>query len=146
MRSQRQRLFLVLGLFALMALGFYLLTTVLRANLDGYRTPTELMDRSLDLGQSVSVGGMVVVGSLKPISEPVGSRFSITDCEVRIEVIREGTLPSLFAEGELTEVQGTITALSPLTLRATKVLAKHDQYYVPVNAQETLEKIRKEAC
>ena len=144
MRSTRQRLIFVLILAALMAGGFALLATVLRGNLDGYATPADLLDRDLAVGQDLSVGGLVVAGSLQPIDDPLGSRFVISDGLAEVVVLREGTLPDLFEEGELTEVQGPILSLNPLTLSATKVLAKHDQYYVPVNAQDALDEIREQ--
>ncbi len=142
MRSTQQRLFFILFLLVLIGGGFTLLATALRQNLDGYATPSDLLNRELEVGQVVSVGGLVVVGSLQAINDPLGSEFVISDGLAQIRVIRAGTLPDLFAEDELTEVQGPILSLNPLTLSATKVLAKHDQYYVPVDAQQALDGVR----
>lgn len=142
MRSTRQRLFFILFLLVLIGGGFALLATALRQNLDGYATPSDLLTRELEVGQVVSVGGLVVPGTLQAIKDPLGSEFVISDELAQIRVIREGTLPDLFAEDELTEVQGPILSLDPLTLRATKVLAKHDQYYVPADAEAALNEVR----
>ena len=125
-----------------MAGGFALLATVLRANLDGYQTPGDLVDQDLTLGQVLSVGGLVVPGSLQAIDEPLGSRFVVADAVAQLQVVHEGPLPDLFAEGELTQVQGPLIQLDPLSLSATKVLAKHDQFYVPVTAQRALDEVR----
>ena len=141
MGSKAQRLTFLMILLGLMSVGFWLAYTFSQ-NLDGYATPADLLDRDLEVGQNISVGGLVLQGSLMAISEPLGSQFVVGDGVTEILVIRAGNLPDLFEEGELTEVQGTITNLSPLTMNATKVLAKHDQYYVPVSAQEALDEIK----
>jgi len=142
MSPKQQRLLVVLA-FALAIAGLMVfVSTVLRDNFNGYATPTDLTQRELSLGANVSVGGVVVAGSLQAISDPLGSQFRISDGLAEILVVRPGGLPDLFAEGELTEVQGLIVSLDPLTVEATKVLAKHDQYYVPVAAQEAVEQVR----
>ena len=138
MGAKGQRLLIVALLVALMAAGFLLL----RDNLDGYVTPGDLPAREIALGDYLSVGGQVVAGSLQALEAPQGSTFIITDGLAELRVVRAGSLPDLFAEGELTEVHGPIIALEPLTLRAVKVLAKHDQYYVPVSAQQALDNLQ----
>ena len=142
MHSTRQRLFFLLFLLVLVGSGFALLATALSKNLDGYATPSDLLQGELQVGQVVSVGGLVVPGTLQAINDPLGSTFVVGDAAAQIRVIRAGTLPDLFAENELTEVQGPILSLDPLTMNATRVLAKHDQYYVPVAAQEALDEVR----
>ena len=126
MGGKGQRLAFLMILLVLMASGFGL-AYIFSQNLDGYATPGDLRERELEIGQRVSVGGIVLKGSLRAIDDPLGSQFVISDGIAELIVVREGSLPDLFAEGELTEVQGPITNLSPLTLSATKVLAKHDQ-------------------
>ena len=138
MRSVQQRL-LVLGVgAALMLGGVALLIWTLGSNLDGFVLPRDLAVQELSVGEQVSVGGCVKVGSLQAISDPVGSAFILTDGAAEIRVIRAGTLPDLFAEGELAEISGPITTLSPLAINGVKVLAKHDQNYRPKNAETAL--------
>ncbi len=145
MTSKRQRLVFVSVLAALMVAGFALLAIVLRTNLNGYQTPSDVLAQDLIVGQVLSVGGLVVPGSLQAIETPLGSRFVVADALAELQVVREGSLPDLFAEGELTQVQGPLIQLDPLTLSATKVLAKHDQFYVPVTAQRALDAVRANA-
>ena len=144
MTRQGQRFLIIVGLVLLMSVGFGMMATILRENLNGYSTPKDLLNSELQLGDNLSVGGVVVPGTLKPIDVPLGSEFVISDGVANLRVVRAGSLPDLFAEGELTEIHGPIVDLSPLTVQATKVLAKHDQYYVPVQAQDAVNDLRKE--
>ena len=137
MRSVRERLLVVLIGGAMVFGGVALLVWALRDNLDGFDLPRDL--GAVAVGDQVSIGGCVRPGSLRAISDPVGSAFVLTDGIAEIAVTRAGPMPDLFAEGELAEVSGPITGLEPLAMNGVKILAKHDQNYVPANAEAAFE-------
>ena len=65
-------------------------------------------------------------------------RFAVTDYQASVEVVYEGILPDLFAEGEGVVASGRLGADG--VLRAHQVLAKHDEDYMPPEVAEALER------
>ena len=62
MTRQGQRFLIIVGLVLLMSVGFGMMATILRENLNGYSTPKDLLNTELQLGDNLSVGGVVVPG------------------------------------------------------------------------------------
>ena len=103
-------------------MGLYALNT----NLDYFYTPSEIISEKLPSNKRVKVGGMVREGSVTRNGEDIS--FVITDYEESISVQYKGIVPDLFKEGSGVVALGYLENNS---LKAEKVLAKHDENYMP---------------
>jgi len=90
------------------------------------------------VGQPIRVGGMVVDGSVNRGGDGLLVRFELTDFQATVPVEYEGILPDLFGEGQGAVASGVLTEGG--VLRATEVLAKHDENYMPPEVADALEK------
>ena len=84
------------------------------------------------------LGGMVVEESLQRESDGLTVHFKVTDNANVIPVTYTGILPDLFQEGEGVVAQGRLGPGG--VFKATEVLAKHDETYMPPEVAEMLEK------
>ena len=134
-------LFFLVPLFTGTAIIFY----NLKDNMIFFYSPTEILNRSEEIKTIVRLGGMVKKGSVRKEStffnganaEEVS--FIITDFKNEIEVKFVGILPDLFKEEQGVVVQGNIDTMK--VMRATEVLAKHDENYMPPEI-EAIESIK----
>jgi len=83
------------------------------------------------------IGGLVADGSVSREEGELAVSFDVTDTANSLRVIYEGVLPDLFREGQGIVVKGVLDAEG--FLRATEVLAKHDENYMPPEAAHALE-------
>ena len=125
-------IFVVLGI----AIASGLMLYALRQNIDLFYTPSEVIqgkdnnpNQKPEVGQRIRVGGMVVEGSVKRDEKTLKVEFEVDDIGPAISVEYEGILPDLFREGQGIVAQGVL--IEPTRLRATEVLAKHDENYMP---------------
>lgn len=100
-----------------------------------YLTPTEAQARNIAPGASVRLGGQVERGSLRYEPTSRDLRFILTDGVTRTIVIGKGAPPSLLREGAGAVVEGFFS--TDLSFRATQVIAKHDEVYVPPSPSAT---------
>lgn len=141
MKPRSKRLLLVGGAVALLVGAVALVLTAFQQNLVFFHTPSEVAEGKAPVGRAFRVGGMVEAGSVKREADGLTVRFAITDTAKVIPVSYRGTLPDLFQEGKGAVVQGS---LGPDGLfAATEVLAKHDENYMPVEAQYALDQAHK---
>ena len=92
------------------------------------------------VGQRMRVGGMVVEGSVKRNRDTLEVKFNITDTGPEITVLYQGILPDLFREGQGIVAQGEL--VEPRVLKASEVLAKHDEEYMPPELAEKMKGIK----
>ncbi|MBL8445375.1 MAG: cytochrome c maturation protein CcmE [Zoogloeaceae bacterium] len=143
MKPRSKRLLLVGGAVALLVGAVALVLTAFQQNLVFFHTPTEVAEGKAPAGRTFRVGGMVEQGSVKRDADGLTVQFAITDTAKVIPVSYRGTLPDLFQEGKGAVVQGT---LEPDGLfRASEVLAKHDENYMPIEAQYAVDQAQKAA-
>ena len=83
-------------------------------------------------------GGLVEPGSIQRDGKTLDIRFVVTDTAQAIPVVYTGLLPDLFKEGKGVVAQGRLGHDG--VFRATEVLAKHDENYMPPEAQEAVDK------
>jgi cytochrome c-type biogenesis protein CcmE len=102
-------------------------------------TPSEVAAGKAPQGKAFRIGGMVKDGSLRRDNLTV--HFLITDTAKDIPVAYTGILPDLFKEGKGAVVQGRFGTDGQFT--ATEVLAKHDENYMPPEAQHAVEQAQK---
>ena len=126
-------LFLVLILFSVI-LSVFLILQSLKDNVVYFQSPSEIKTlKELD-GKKIRVGGMVKVQSISINSDEVN--FVITDFKNEINVTFSGAVPNLFAEGKGVVAEGFLKDRNYFS--ATKILAKHDENYMPPEVKEAL--------
>lgn len=134
---RKQRLYLVLFLVLFSSVAVGLVTYALRGNINLFFSPADVAAGKAPTGQAIRVGGMVVEGSVERSDDSLAVRFVVTDYKATVPVVYEGILPDLFGEGQGAVASGALDESG--VLRATEVLAKHDENYMPPEVAEALE-------
>ena len=141
MKPRSKRLMLVGGGVALLVAAVALVLSAFQQNLVFFHTPTEVLEGKAPSGKTFRIGGLVEGGSIQREADGLTVRFAITDTAKVIPVSYRGTLPDLFKEGKGAVVQGTLGPDGQF--RATEVLAKHDENYMPPEAAHAVEQAQK---
>jgi len=128
---RKKRLINVLLLSLLSGAGVLMVLYALNSNLDYFFTPSELLAEEVPSNRRVKVGGMVQEGSVRREDSIIS--FTITDYSKTIDVSYTGIVPDLFKEGSGVVVLGY---LNDGKVDAEKVLAKHDENYMPPALQD----------
>jgi cytochrome c-type biogenesis protein CcmE len=136
MTLKQKRLALILGGVLLLSAATGLVLYALQDNLAFFYTPTQVQAKEAPQGRTFRVGGLVEVGSVKRTGLDVS--FRVTDTAQIVPVTYTGILPDLFKEGKGVVAQGTLGTDG--IFRAKEVLAKHDENYMPPEAQAAVDK------
>src|SRR5882762_8088027 len=128
---------IALGVVAL-GVATALVLAAFRENLVFFFTPSQVMANEAPQGRTFRIGGMVEKGSVKRQADGVTVQFSVTDTAKSLPVQYRGSLPDLFKEGKGVVAQGQLGTDG--VFRASEVLAKHDENYMPPEAAEALKK------
>jgi cytochrome c-type biogenesis protein CcmE len=136
MTIKQKRLALILGGLLLLSAATALVLFALRDNLAFFYTPTQIVQKEAPTGRTFRIGGMVETGSVKRTGIDVS--FRVTDTAQVVPVTYTGILPDLFKEGKGVVAQGTLGPDG--VFRAKEVLAKHDENYMPPEAQDAVNK------
>ena len=126
-------LFLVL-LLATVILTVFLILQSLKENVIYFQSPAEINSLIEIESKKIRVGGMVKEKSVVINSNEVN--FIITDFKNEINVTYSGAVPNLFAEGKGVVAEGFLKDKNYFS--ATKILAKHDENYMPPEVKEAL--------
>ena len=126
-------LFLILILISVI-LSVSLILRSLKDNVTYFQSPTEIKSLIELDKKKIRVGGMVKEKSILINSNEVN--FIITDFKNEINVIYSGAVPNLFAEGKGVVAEGFLKDKN--YFKATKILAKHDENYMPPEIKEAL--------
>jgi cytochrome c-type biogenesis protein CcmE len=138
MKGRHKRfLWVALGL-AVIGVAVALVLRAFNSNMVFFFTPTEVAEAKAPKDRAFRLGGLVTAGSLKRASDGLTVNFEVTDTAKAIPVTFTGILPDLFREGKGVVAQGKIGPDG--VFRATEVLAKHDENYMPPEAAEALKK------
>jgi cytochrome c-type biogenesis protein CcmE len=139
MKSRHQRLFgIALGLLLLCGALFFVLSAF-QSNLVFFFTPTQVAAGQAPQDGHFRVGGLVKVGSIQ--RDGMAVAFVVTDTQREVLVRYVGLLPDLFKEGKGVVAQGRLQAGQMFV--ASEVLAKHDENYMPPEAQHALDEATK---
>ena len=117
-------------------LSIFLILKSLEENVVYFLSPTEIRNLTEIENKKIRIGGMVKDNSIVIDSENIS--FVITDFKNEINVNYSGLVPNLFKEGKGVVVEGFLKDKSLLI--AEKILAKHDENYMPPEVKEALEK------
>ena len=138
MKARHKRLGLIVGGVAVLALGAWLVLSAFQQNLVFFFSPTDVIEGRAPQGRSFRIGGMVEMGSIKRQPDGLTVAFVVTDTAKSIPVRYKGILPDLFKEGKGVVAQGKLGADGLFV--AEEVLAKHDENYMPPEAQAAVDK------
>ena len=125
----------------LLAAAVGLVLNAFQSNLVFFFSPTDVAEHRAPQGRAFRIGGLVEAGSLVRETDSLTVRFRVTDTARTIPVVYTGLLPDLFKEGKGVVAQGTLGPDG--TFRATEVLAKHDENYMPPEAKAALEQAQR---
>ena len=126
--------FLLLSFLALILIVFLILKS-LEDNVVYFKSPTDIKNLSEITKKKIRIGGMVKKDSVKINSDQIN--FVITDFKNDIEVSYSGMIPNLFEEEKGVVAEGFIQDRKFFI--AKKILAKHDENYMPPEVKEALE-------
>jgi len=135
MTRKKQRLVLIGGGLAVLAVAVALVLSALGDALTFFYGPADLLARADAANRRVRLGGLVEPGSL--VRDGAVARFVVTDGKAEMPVSFTGVLPDLFREGQGVVAEGRLT---PAGFVAETVLAKHDEKYMPREVAEVLKK------
>jgi cytochrome c-type biogenesis protein CcmE len=114
-----------------------LVLNVFQSNLVFFFTPTQVAANEAPQNRTFRIGGLVEEGSVERDKDALTVRFKVTDTAKTIPVTYTGILPDLFKEGKGVVAQGRLNPDG--TFKASEVLAKHDENYMPPEAAHALE-------
>jgi len=126
-------LFILLIFFSLVLTAFLIFKS-LEENVVYFKSPTEIKNLSELENKKIRVGGMVKKNSIEINETEVN--FIITDFKNELIVNFTGSVPNLFEEGKGVVAEGFIQDRN--YFKATKILAKHDENYMPPEVKESL--------
>ena len=135
-KKVKLRLLFLSFIFLIVVLSVFLILKSLEENVVYFNSPTEIKNLpEIDSKKRIRVGGMVKEETIKLNQNQI--RFVITDFKNEINVIYSGAVPNLFSEGKGVVAEGYLKDRS--FFNAKKILAKHDENYMPPEVKEALE-------
>lgn len=134
MKPKRKRLYIVGLALLCMGAAAALVLTAFEDNIVFFYSPSDLTEKSVAVGRTVRIGGLVAENSVEKNDATV--TFTVTDLNQSVRVAYTGILPDLFREGQGVVAEGKIGADGLFT--ATEVLAKHDENYMPKEVADAL--------
>ena len=134
-RKVKLRFFFILLIIITISLSVFLILKSLEENVVYFQSPSEIKLLAEIKQNKLRVGGMVKKDSISIQSKEL--KFVITDFKNEINVIYSGVIPNLFAEGKGVVAEGYLKDKN--FFLATKILAKHDENYMPPEVKAALE-------
>ena len=131
--TQKKRLGLIAGGLIICGAAAALVFNAFEENLVFFFSPSQVAAHEAPEGRAFRIGGFVQEGSV---------RFEVTDTAHTVPVTYKGSLPDLFKEGKGVVAQGK---LQNGVFVADQVLAKHDENYMPPEAEKAVQDAHKKA-
>ena len=135
MKPRHKRAVIIAGGLAAIGVAAYLVLNAFQSNLVFFFTPTQVASGEAPKNRTFRIGGLVKTGSVKRDNLTVN--FVVTDSARDMNVSYTGILPDLFREGKGVVAQGKLSDDGKFT--ASEVLAKHDENYMPPEAQQAMD-------
>ncbi|HEY4547756.1 MAG TPA: cytochrome c maturation protein CcmE [Pedomonas sp.] len=138
MKAKHQRLVLI-GLAALAvsgaaALGF----SALSDTMTYFYSPSDVVTKGVEPGQSIRLGGLVEAGSVRREADGLTLAFTVTDTANTVPVQYKGLVPDLFKEGQGVVAEGQFNPQG--VFMAASLLAKHDENYMPPEVADSIKR------
>lgn len=140
MTRKRRRLYVLLACGIGMGSASALVLSAFSSNLVFFISPSEIVAEAPPPGRTFRLGGLVQAGSVHRVisGERSDVAFRVTDGKSNVEVSYRGILPDLFREGQGVVVLGSVEPDG--SFRASEVLAKHSENYMPKEVVEALKR------
>ena len=133
--KNRSLIFFLFSLFLIM--GIFISMKVLKDNVLYFLSPTEIKEKeNINFNEKIRIGGMVKEDSIIINNNEI--KFTVTDFKNEIIVSYSGTVPNLFAEGKGVVAEGMLE--DKKFFIAKRILAKHDENYMPPKEENNLGK------
>ena len=134
-RKVKLRFLFVSTILLILILTVFLVLKSLEENVVYFQSPSEINSLTELTNNKIRVGGMVKKNSISMNSNEVN--FIITDFKNELNVTYSGAVPNLFEEGKGVVAEGVLKDRNFFS--ATKILAKHDENYMPPEVKAALE-------
>ena len=135
-KKVKLRILFLSFIILIVSLSIFLILKSLEENVVYFISPTEIKNLSeIDKNERIRVGGMVKEKSIEIDQNEIS--FIITDFKNEIKVKYSGAVPNLFSEGKGVVAEGYLSDRS--FFKAKKILAKHDENYMPPEVKAALE-------
>ena len=134
-RKVKLRFLFVSTILLILILTVFLVLKSLKENVVYFQSPSEIKSLTELTNNKIRVGGMVKKNSINMNSNEVN--FIITDFKNELNVTYSGAVPNLFEEGKGVVAEGVLKDRNLFS--ATKILAKHDENYMPPEVKAALE-------
>ena len=136
-KKTKSRIYILILLLISIAIIIFLILKSLEENVVYFFSPTEIYNKSdISFGKKIRLGGLVKEGSTS--KKEATTNFIITDLKNEIIVSYSGLVPNLFSEGKGVVAEGKLRDKKYFI--ADKILAKHDENYMPPEVNEALKK------
>ena len=136
-KKVKNRIVFLISVFLLSLLAFFFIIKSLNKNILYFSSPTEIRQREdISFNKAMRVGGMVKKGSIMINKKDI--QFIVTDFKNEILISYSGTVPNLFAEEKGVVAEGKLKDKNFFI--ADRILAKHDENYMPPEIKEIIEK------
>tara|TARA_B100001115_G_C15415186_1_gene194543 strand:+ start:57 stop:485 length:429 start_codon:yes stop_codon:yes gene_type:complete len=134
-KKVKKRASLLTVFLAVSVISIFVILNYLNKNILYFKSPTEIKNsQNVDFNKKLRVGGMVKENTLKINEEEI--KFTITDFKNEIKVSFRGTVPNLFSEGKGVVAEGKLQ--DKKFFIADRILAKHDENYMPPELQKMM--------
>ena len=136
-KKVKKRIYFLFFIFSLSIIAIFFILKSLNKNILYFSSPTEIKQKEdIPFGKAMRVGGMVKKGSISISQNDI--KFVVTDFENEILISYSGTVPNLFAEEKGVVAEGRLSDKNFFI--ADRILAKHDENYMPPEIKGILEK------
>ena len=133
-RKVKLRFFFVISILIVLILSVSFILKSLEENVVYFQSPSEIKNFAELKKKKIRIGGMVKKNSISADTNEIS--FIITDFKNEVHVSYSGSVPNLFAEGKGVVAEGYLKDKS--YFKAVKILAKHDENYMPPEIKEAL--------
>ena len=134
-RKVKLRFLFIILILTSLVLSVFLVLKSLEENVVFFKSPSDIQFLGEIKNKRIRVGGMVKENSIQVSSNKIN--FVITDFKNEINVSCSGLVPNLFSEGKGVVAEGYLKDKS--FFEASKILAKHDENYMPPEVKAALE-------
>ncbi len=134
-RKVKLRFYFVFIILSILSLSIFLILKSLEENVIYFQSPTDVKALAEVDKKKIRIGGMVKKDSI--LMEKKELKFIVTDFKNEINVVYSGLIPNLFEEEKGVVAEGFLKDKS--LFLATKILAKHDENYMPPEVKAVLE-------
>ena len=136
-KKVKDRILFLTFIFIISIIAIFFILKSLNKNILYFSSPTEIKKgEDISFGKAMRIGGMVKKDSISINQKNI--QFIVTDFENEILISYSGTVPNLFAEGKGVVAEGKLSDKSFFI--ADRILAKHDENYMPPEIKKIMEK------